>query len=108
MDSRAHSGDPGDPARTPGAPAQIAFIVDNTRGATDVLDHSSRVAILTCVMLEMGDACPGAVVDIPAQGAQPPEVDIDLDLVARENPGVLCHIYNIVAARRALMDTPAS
>ena len=89
----------------PGVPAQIAFIVDNTRGASDVLDHSARVAILTCVMLELGETASEIVTDMP--DAHPPEVDINLDLLARDNPGVLFHIYNIVAARRTLMNTPA-
>jgi hypothetical protein len=80
----------------PGVSFQKTFIMDNAK----ILDHETRLAILSIVMMEIGSKA------VFESGANK-EVDINLDVVAEENDEVLTHVYNIVRARRETLSQPA-
>jgi hypothetical protein len=82
--------------RVPSLSQQKTFIVENT----GILNHETKIAILSIVMMEIGPA-----VVMETGGAK--DVDINLDSVASINEEVINHIYNIVCARREALSHPA-
>ncbi|MFA6165761.1 MAG: hypothetical protein WC700_04035 [Gemmatimonadaceae bacterium] len=82
---------------TPSIEAQKLFIIDNAT----LLDTKTKKAILSLVMMEIG---PGVFLNTLTEQK---EVNINLDLVAEANSEVLTGIYNIVHARRELLNQPA-
>jgi hypothetical protein len=84
-----------DPQTLPSISRQKSYIEENAR----VLNRETKLAILSVVMMEIGDS-----VVMETGGTR--EVDIDLDAVARENEEVLGHIYNIVRTRLDSLNQP--
>lgn len=73
----------------PSLERQKDFIVESS----SLLNKSVKMAIMNVVMMEIGDQV--VTRKIPAN-----EVHIDLDVIGKQNPGVILHIYNMVKARR--------
>jgi hypothetical protein len=81
---------------------QKTFIVENA----SILDRGTKIAILSIVMMELGDIVTSkkVVAETKRVGG---EVDINLDVAAEVNPEIVTHIYNIVRARRDTLNQPA-
>ena len=86
------------PPSRPGIAQQKRFIAENAI----VLNRSAQLAILSIVMMEIG---PAVATELSTGGTK--ELDLDLDEIARVNPDVLAHIYNIVSTRRTELSQPA-
>jgi hypothetical protein len=75
---------------------QKRIIIDNT----DILDEKTKLTILSLVMMNVG---PTVVKEVGKNRG----TDIDLDEVAKLNPEIITHIYNIVITRREVLNRPA-
>lgn len=87
-----------DPGRTPlpSVSRQKSYIIDQS----GILDRKTKLAILSLVMMEIGQAA------VRETGVAR-DVDVDLDVVCETNEEVLGHIYNIMRARLASLSLPA-
>lgn len=91
-------------AALPTVPRQREYIASNG----NILNDDSKKAILRLVMMEVGLTAPDSEPPRPVvlENSTTREVSINLDNV--DNVDVVLQIYNIVLARRASLNEPAS
>jgi len=75
---------------------QKNFITENA----SLLNSESKKAILSIVLLEIGD-------EVIMKSMNKNNIDINLDLVEDKNKLTITHIYNIVSARIENLKNPA-
>ena len=84
---------------------QKSFIINNA----SILNKGIQQTILSLVMMEIGPTImiDGETCAVVSDTGLPAEANIDLDLVDTISPDDLAHIYNIVLARRKILNEPA-
>jgi len=89
----------------PSINSQKSFIINNA----SILNKGIQQTILSLVMMEIGTTVTigGETHVVVSDTGLPAEANIDLDLVGIISTDVLAHIYNIVLARRKILNEPA-
>lgn len=89
----------------PSIQRQKTFIVEHS----SMLNKETKIAILSIVMMEVGEAA--VMQKQRAKGVEADEIDIDLDICSDAEHGkgadVIAQIYNIVRARIESLNKPA-
>jgi hypothetical protein len=86
-------------APAPSLSRQKAFIIENVV----ILNREIKLAILALVRMEVPEA--NAILEVG--GDSNAEINIDLDAVEAANPLVVTHVYNMVRARREILNQPS-